>query len=379
MTIDLINNVCLLLALSMLYSFVVRTWPQNGLQRRVAAGCLFGTVAMLGMMMPFHFAPGIFFDGRTIVISMAGLFGGPVAVTIASLPAIAYRYWLGGSGTVMGVGTIATAAVMGVGFHYVRRARPEYFGSAFLLGFGVLVHLAMLMWIEALPGPLKGIVMQSISLPVILIFPLGTLLLGRLLDDQESRISALNALQKSENRFVQFMRRLPGYAYIKDQQGRYIYVNDHIEQCSGIPASEVIGQTSEHIWPARTAKTLRTYDQAVLQDHKPVTFVEELPLRDENKFYLNYKFSFSEQDGRLFVGGISMDITDRVKAEQRLQENERRLKLIAESANVGLWDWNLQTNEVYFSSEWKRQLGYGDSEIADCYESVDVGPGGSAV
>ncbi len=63
------------------------------------------------------------------------------------------------------------------------------------------------------------------------------------------------------------------------------------------------------------------------------------------------------------VGTIS-DITRRKEAVAALQESQARTRLLIQAANIGLWDWNLVTNEVYFSPEWKQQLGYADAELA---------------
>ncbi len=49
------------------------------------------------------------------------------------------------------------------------------------------------------------------------------------------------------------------------------------------------------------------------------------------------------------------------QAETLLRVNQARLELLIKSANVGLWEWNLINNEVFFSREWKSQLGYGVS------------------
>lgn len=53
------------------------------------------------------------------------------------------------------------------------------------------------------------------------------------------------------------------------------------------------------------------------------------------------------------------------RVEAALRESSERLRLAVRSANVGLWDWDLCTNEVYFSPEWKKQIGYEEHEIAN--------------
>ena len=59
------------------------------------------------------------------------------------------------------------------------------------------------------------------------------------------------------------------------------------------------------------------------------------------------------------------DVTERMQMEAALVQSEERLRLAVQASNVGLWDWNLQTNQVTYSREWKRQLGYEESEIGN--------------
>jgi PAS domain S-box-containing protein len=54
--------------------------------------------------------------------------------------------------------------------------------------------------------------------------------------------------------------------------------------------------------------------------------------------------------------------------QESLRKAEARLKLAATASNLGLWDLNLETREVYFSPEWKLQLGYADAELPNQYE-----------
>lgn len=57
------------------------------------------------------------------------------------------------------------------------------------------------------------------------------------------------------------------------------------------------------------------------------------------------------------------DITSRKTALEALKASEERYALAARAANDGLWDWNLPTNRIYFSSRWKSILGYNDGEL----------------
>ena len=56
-------------------------------------------------------------------------------------------------------------------------------------------------------------------------------------------------------------------------------------------------------------------------------------------------------------------------SEQRSHETQQWLELAVRGSRVGLWDWNLATNAVYLSPEWKHQLGYEDAELPNVFDS----------
>jgi PAS domain S-box-containing protein len=71
-----------------------------------------------------------------------------------------------------------------------------------------------------------------------------------------------------------------------------------------------------------------------------------------------------EADGRLVrIVGTHLDITQRRRTELALRESEERLTLAFAGAQEGIWDWNLETDAVVYSSRWKQMLSYGDDEI----------------
>ncbi|MBH8564116.1 PAS domain S-box protein [Nostoc sp. CENA67] len=62
---------------------------------------------------------------------------------------------------------------------------------------------------------------------------------------------------------------------------------------------------------------------------------------------------------------LAKEIAERKRAEEVLIENEQRWQLALRGNNDGIWDWNVKTNEVFFSARWKEMLGYQDYEISN--------------
>lgn len=69
--------------------------------------------------------------------------------------------------------------------------------------------------------------------------------------------------------------------------------------------------------------------------------------------------------------GYLVDITELVETENALKESEARWKFAIDGSNLGLWDWNMITNEVYFSDYWKKMLGFEPDEIKNSLEEWD--------
>jgi len=73
---------------------------------------------------------------------------------------------------------------------------------------------------------------------------------------------------------------------------------------------------------------------------------------------------------------VTVDVTDRERTHQdlrnaieQLRMREERLTLVMEGINDGIWDWDLKTDQVYYSPRWKEMLGYKEEEVPNEFEA----------
>src|SRR6185503_17762089 len=144
--------------------------------------------------------------------------------------------------------------------------------------------------------------------------------------DITDRTRAERALQSTQERFSRFMRHLPGLAWIKDVQGRYVFANDAAMKAFGVPRDALIGKTDADLFPDEVAKEFVENDRRALADGVGVQTVEVLEHEDGLLHHsLVNKFPIAGPTGDAeWVGGIAIDITERKRAEETVRDADRR-------------------------------------------------------
>lgn len=128
--------------------------------------------------------PGLVFDTRSVMLSIAGLFFGLIPTVTAIVVDVIYRYSIGGHGVWMGIATIISSGVIGIIWHYLRFGRIHENKNLEFLFLGIIVHVIMLAWTFLLPSDLALETFEKISIPVIIVYVPATILLGRLMINQ---------------------------------------------------------------------------------------------------------------------------------------------------------------------------------------------------
>ena len=185
---NILFNATLLIAMGFAYVRIFRLFRQHQIARQLFNGMLFGAVAVIVMLFPLKLMPGLIFDSRSIIISIAGLFGGPITAAVSVLIAAAYRIHHGGIGAAPGALVIFCSGGIGVGYYYLRNKYPATIKPLYVYLFGLIIHIVMLLCMFTLPLDVALKTLESISIPVMIVYPFVSFIVIYLLLDKESKI-----------------------------------------------------------------------------------------------------------------------------------------------------------------------------------------------
>jgi len=180
--IALAQNVSLLLAAAVLFDVSALRWRlRSHTPAHFAVGFLLGLIGVVSMSTPWTLMPGVIFDARSVLLGISGLFFGGLATAVAMVMTAAFRLHLGGPGAWTGVAVILASGIVGMVWRRARKGSLASISWRELLLFGLTIHLVMLGLMFTMPRATALLVLSRISLPVLLIFPAATCLMGLLL------------------------------------------------------------------------------------------------------------------------------------------------------------------------------------------------------
>ena len=158
----------------------------------------------------------------------------------------------------------------------------------------------------------------------------------------EDRGRIESALRDSEHRFSMFMEHLPGLAWIKDADGRYVFVNEAAERAFRKSKAELYGKCDDELFPSETAKQFSENDRRAWVDNASVETIETLDHDDGLHHSLVSKFPIPGPDGSpSLIVGVAIDVTERIVAEQALRDNEELFRTVTMNAPVAVYIKNL--------------------------------------
>jgi len=173
------------------------------------------------------------------------------------------------------------------------------------------------------------------------------------------RAAAEAALRDGEERLRAILDNANALVYLKDLDGRLLFINRQCEAVFHVPRAQALGHTFDDFFPGPAAEALRANDGQILASGQPLEFEEQVAHDDGFHTYVSIKFPIVDSHGTAYaLCGISTDITARKRMEEALQESEARLTLALGAARMGLWDLDLVTDSTYRTVTHDKIFGY---------------------
>ena len=143
--------------------------------------------------------------------------------------------------------------------------------------------------------------------------------------------------------------------------GYFKRVNSTFSKNLGFTADELLAVPFiNFVHPEDRAATIAEVDQLALSK---TTFSFENRYQTKGGEYRWLLWTAKSYVNEGLIYATAQDISDRKRSEIALIESEARWQLALKGANDGIWDWNVKTNEVFFSRRWKEMLGFAEDEI----------------
>lgn len=316
----------------MLYDLTwVKQEMPNKLWRKMLTGVIIGGIGVILMLSPWTLVPGLVFDTRSILLSISGIFFGPVPTIVAMAIAGSIRLILGGDGTWMGLAVIISSGTIGIVWRNIRTSWKE--GKPFLeiLGMGFTVHLVMLLCTFLLPRDLIGQTLKAIALPIVILYPFGTALLGLLMVKQHNNWvnrTAKEQLAESERRFSELMRTITLFSVFLDMKGNITFCNHYFLETTGYSEEELLGRNWMEVFidPADRAEIESVFRQVVLDKHIISRNENEIIKKDGSRLTVSWNNAALFSESGEIIGGASIgeNVTQRRESEKTLMEAKEK-------------------------------------------------------
>ena len=323
MIIGLIQNIVILFAFAMLYeNFWLKIETSKKPTNQLITGLVLGVIGIVLMFTPWILFPGTVFDTQSIMLSVSGLFFGPIPTIVAMFITGAMHFMIGGAGMWMGIAVIISSGTLGLLW---RKYRPFWKQKNIyieLFSLGLIVHIIMLMLIVLLP--FKEIIpaIKTLAIPLILIYSLGSMLLGVLLLRQSNNFQnnlAKEKLQESERRMGRILKSGNIASLILDSYGKVTFCNKYLLDITKYSEEEVLNQFWFDLFiPLYLRDDIKSvFDNALKSLNDSGQNENEIIGKNGDKIYISWHFTnlFDEKNEVTGIACIGVNITDRINYE----------------------------------------------------------------
>jgi len=378
--IDLVYSASLLLVMVAIYSGVRfkvpfgSALPSRG--RDVLTGVMVGLMGIALMANPWTLRPGIFLDARSILLGVAGLFFGLIPTALAAAITGCYRLIVDGAGGLSGLAVILGCAGCGLVWGRLRPRLASEGGLLELYLFGVTLHLVQLACVLLLPWPLVLEVLGKAALPLMTIFPLGTVLLSVLLIHQRGSQRKEDELREKEF-FLSESQRLGHIGSWFYKMKKALVWSDEMYRLYGVSKNTFTPTTDSlvEVMHPEDRLSMKTWIENCAAGKNPDELEYRAIMPDGKVRVLISSGRLVSGDWETYMAGTVLDVTERKRAEEEKSKTEaqllqaQKMEAIGRLAGGVAHDFNnILTAINYYGGVIVKSYAPGDPRLADAQE-----------
>lgn len=174
----------------------------------------------------------------------------------------------------------------------------------------------------------------------------------------------LDTINEGKRNLQSIMDNSPAVIYIKDIDGRYIFINKKWEQLFDTDNIGIIGKTDHEIFTKELADKFVANDKAVIKAKLALQSEELAPHDDGIHTYMSIKFPlFNDSQNIYAICGISTDISERKKMEEKIRSSAQHLKLYRDQSPMATIEWNTDFQVLDWNTAAEEMFGYKLEEV----------------
>lgn len=315
----LLDNAALLIASTIFYqvsTYIKETYDQSS---EVFDAFLFGIIGILIMSFPYVPSPGLYIDTRSILVGLIAYIFSKKTSHFLMISLILYRLILGGDGAFVGIIIILLSGLIGYLFRFIDLKYLRLYSILNFYLLGIIIHVIMTLCIMFMSNTNYAIAFMNSVIPLLVIFPITTVVVGKLFIIQREQINQLQLTRFAEKRFRSLFEQAQiGICYL-ETDGSFINTNDYFNQMFQYTRDELMSLNIRDL----NDKTEYNQNYALTQllnDQDAVDHTVEKPLlrKDGTSFWANISVSrirFNQED--IYMSTV-IDISERKKAEEMM-------------------------------------------------------------
>jgi PAS domain S-box-containing protein len=280
-----------------------------------------------------------------------------VAVVIAG----SFRLYQGGAGGIVGTVVIVVTACVGLAWRFWKEKHNKSLDWKQLYAFGILVQLAMLSCMILMPADMRIPIIKAVAPPILIIFPIITLLIGHILKRQEERRHVREAFHQYEI----IVSSSTDMMALMDKDYKFVAANKSYLNAFQLKQEELIGKTAANVLGEEFFNTsVKPHAERCLGGEK-VNFQNWTNLPAYGRRYVDINYSpyydvNNEISGYVVVG---RDITERKQTKNALHESYGRFKALFENAPIPYQSLDENGIILEVNQTWLNHFGYTKNEV----------------